>query len=460
MAEQGKFVTTLRAALRGEVLAPADAGYEKARAVYNAMIQRWPAAIARCADVADVIACVKAARASGITVAVRGGGHNAGGLGTVEGGLMIDLGMLRGIRVDAQARTVRVEGGATWGDVDHATHPFGLAVPCGFISTTGVGGLTLGGGSGYLTRSAGLTIDNLLAADVVLADGRMVTASRDEHPDLFWALRGGGGNFGIVTSFLFRAHPVSTVIGGPTFWALEQAEEALRAFQELILAAPEELGGFFAFTTVPPVPPFPEALHGRKVSAVIWCFNGKQEAFDRIVKPLVAAVPPLLHAPHELPFPALQSFFDPLYPAGLQWYWRADFFGKLPDAAIREHARLGATLPTGQSTMHLYPLNGAAARVGASETAYRHREALWSQVIVGVDPSPARADELRNWTVGYYDALHPFSTGGAYVNFMMEEGSDRIRATYGANYERLQLVKKAYDPDNFFRVNQNIPPAR
>jgi hypothetical protein len=460
MAEQAKFVTALKASLRGEVLAPTDGGYEKARAVYNAMIQRRPAAIARCADVADVIACVKAARASGITVAVRGGGHNAGGLGTVEGGLMIDLGMLRGIRVDAQARTVRVEGGATWGDVDHATHPFGLAVPCGFISTTGVGGLTLGGGSGYLTRSAGLTIDNLLAADVVLADGRMVTASRDEHPDLFWALRGGGGNFGIVTSFHFRAHPVSTVVGGPTFWALEQAEDALRAFQELVLTAPEELGGFFAFTTVPPVPPFPEALHGRKVSAAIWCFNGKQEAFDRIVKPLVAAVPPLLHAPHELPFPALQSFFDPLYPTGLQWYWRADFFGKLPDAAIREHARLGATLPTGQSTMHLYPLNGAAARVGASETAYRHREALWSQVIVGVDPSPAKADELRNWTVGYYDALHPWSTGGAYVNFMMEEGADRIRATYGANYERLQLVKKAYDPDNFFRVNQNIPPAR
>ncbi|HET7786844.1 MAG TPA: FAD-binding oxidoreductase [Myxococcales bacterium] len=460
MAEQANFVAALKASLRGEVLAPGDGGYEKARAVYNAMIQRRPLAIARCADVADVIACVKAARASGITVAVRGGGHNAGGLGTVEGGLMIDLGMLRGIRVDAQARTVRVEGGATWGDVDHATHPFGLAVPCGFISTTGVGGLTLGGGSGYLTRSAGLTIDNLLAADVVLADGRMVTASRDEHPDLFWALRGGGGNFGIVTSFLFRAHPVSTVVGGPTFWALEQAEDALRAFQELILTAPEELGGFFAFTTVPPVPPFPEALHGRKVSAAIWCFNGKQEAFDRIVKPLVSAVQPLLHAPHELPFPALQSFFDPLYPPGLQWYWRADFFGKLPDAAIREHARLGATLPTGQSTMHLYPLNGAAARVGAGETAYRHREALWSQVIVGVDPSPARADELRNWTVGYYDALHPYSTGGAYVNFMMEEGSDRIRATYGANYERLQLVKKAYDPDNFFRVNQNIPPAR
>jgi FAD/FMN-containing dehydrogenase len=460
MEEHGKFVATLRGALRGEVLAPTDSGYEKACAVYNAMIQRRPAAIARVADVADVIACVKLARKSGMTLAVRGGGHNAGGLGTVEGGLVVDLGRLRGIRVDAQARTVRVEGGATWGDVDHATHPFGLAVPCGFIATTGVGGLTLGGGSGYLTRSAGLTIDNLLAADVVLADGRLVTASRDEHADLFWALRGGGGNFGIVTSFLFRGHPVSNVIGGPTFWALEQAEDALGRFQDLILTAPEELGGFFAFTVVPPVPPFPEALHGRKVSAVVWCFNGKQEAFDRIVKPLISAVPPLLHAPHELPFPALQSFFDPLYPPGLQWYWRADFMGKLGNEAIREHARRGATLPTPQSTMHLYPLNGAAARVGAGDTAYRHRDALWSQIIVGVDPSPAKADDLRKWTVGYHEALHPYSTGAAYVNFMMDEGSDRIRATYGANYERLQLVKRGYDPDNFFRVNQNIPPAR
>jgi len=459
MEEPGKFVTALRLALRGEVIGQGDAGYEKARAVYNGMIQRRPAAIARVADVADVIACVKAARMAGVTVAVRGGGHNAGGLGTVDGGLVIDLGRLRGIRVDAPARTVRVEGGATWGDVDHATHAFGLAVPSGFISTTGVGGLALGGGSGYLTRSCGLTIDNLIGADVVLADGRVVTASRDEHADLFWALRGGGGNFGIVASFLFRAHPVSTIVGGPTFWALEQAEDALRAFQELILTAPEELGGFFAFTMVPPVPPFPEALHGRKVSAVVWCHNGKQDAFDRIVKPLISAVPPLLHAPHELPFPALQSFFDPLYPPGLQWYWRADFMPKLSDEAIREHARHGATLPTPHSTMHLYPLNGAAARIGATDTAYRHREALWSQVIVGVDPSPAKADDLRKWTIGYHEALHPYSTGAAYVNFMMDEGNERIRATYGANYERLQIVKRAYDPDNFFHVNQNIPPA-
>jgi FAD/FMN-containing dehydrogenase len=454
------FITALRGQLRGQLLTRAEPEYEAARAVYNAMIQRHPLAIARVADVADVIACVNAAREAGIRLAVRGGGHNAGGLGSVDDGLVIDLGRLRGIRVDAQARTIRVEGGATWGDVDHAAHPFGLATPSGFIASTGVGGLTLGGGSGYLTRRCGLTIDNLLSADVVLADGRMVTASKDEHPDLFWALRGGGGNFGVVVSFLFRAHPVSTVVGGPTFWALEQSEQALTGFQNLIERAPEALGGFFAFVTVPPVPPFPAALHGRKVAAVVWCHGGRQEEFDRIVGPFVAEVPPLLHAAHELPFPALQSFFDPLYPAGLQWYWRADFMPKLSEAAIREHARMGATLPTGHSTMHLYPVNGAAARVGAGECAYRHRDAMWSQVIVGVDPDPAKATELRDWTVGYYEALHPYSlSGAAYVNFMMDEGDERVRATYGPNYQRLAQVKRQYDPENFFRINQNIAPA-
>jgi FAD/FMN-containing dehydrogenase len=453
------FTQSLRAALRGTLLLPADAGYDDARAVYNGMIQRRPAAIAPVVDVADVIACVDAARTAGILVSVRGGGHNAGGLGVADGALVVDLRHMRGIRVDPQARTVRVEGGATWGDVDHATHPFGLATPCGFISTTGVGGLTLGGGSGYLTRSCGLTIDNLISADVVLADGSLVTASADEHADLFWALRGGGGNFGIVTSFLFRAHAVKTVVGGPTFWALEQSEDALRAFQDLIERAPEELGGFFAFTSVPPAPPFPEALHGRKVAAVVWCYNGPQKAFDRIVEPLISTVKPLLHAPHELPFPALQSFFDPIYPAGLQWYWRADFMGRLSDDAIREHARHGATMPTAHSTMHLYPLNGAAARVGAGDTAYRHRDALWSQVIVGVDPDPSKADALRDWAVAYHEALHPHSTGAAYVNFMMDEGPERIRKTYGANYDRLATIKKRYDPANFFRVNQNVPPA-
>ena len=453
------FVEALRAALRGDLLVPGDDAYEQARPVYNAMIQRYPGAIARVADATDVMACVDAARDAHIPLAIRGGGHNAGGLGSVDGGLVIDLGGLKGIRVDPQARTVRVEGGCVWGDVDHATHPFGLAVPCGFIASTGVGGLTLGGGSGYLTRSCGLTVDNLLSADVVLADGRLVTASADEHADLYWALRGGGGNFGIVTSFLFRAHPVKNVIGGPTFWALDKAEDALHGFQALIESAPEALGGFFAFTAVPPVPPFPEELHGRTVAAAVWCYNGTQDGFDALVGPFVAEVEPLLHGAQEMPFPVLQSFFDPLYPAGLQWYWRADFMPKLTDEAISEHARHGSHLPTPFSTMHLYPLNGAAQRIAPDATAYRHRDAFWSQVIVGVDPDPANAELLRDWTVEYYDALHPHSTGAAYVNFMMDEGHDRIRATYGENYERLSAVKRRYDPDNLFRVNQNIPPA-
>lgn len=454
------FTSALRAALRGDVIAPEDDAYEEARPVYNAMIQRWPGAIARVADIADIVTCVRDARDADVTVAVRGGGHNAAGFGTVDGGLVIDLSRLKGIRVDPQARTVRVGAGCVWGDVDHAAHPFGLTVPCGIVASTGVAGLTLGGGSGYLTRSCGLTIDNLLSADVVLADGSLVTAGPDENSDLFWALRGGGGNFGIVTSFLFRAHPVSSVIGGPTFWDVENAEAVLSAYQELMTDAPEALGGFFTFVNVPPVPPFPEALHGRTVAGVVWCYDGTKSAFDETVQPLLDAAAPLLHAAQEMPFPMLNSFFDPLIPSGLQWYWRADFMGRLSPAAIAEHARHGAALPTPLSQMHLYPVNGAAARVAPDATAYRHRDALWSQVIVAIDPDPANADRLRDWAVTYHDALHPHAkAGAAYVNFMMDEGARRIQATYGDNYLRLRQIKARYDPDNLFRINQNIPPA-
>jgi len=454
------FVEALGSALRGDVVAPGDAEYDDARQVYNAMIQRRPGAIARAADVADVIACVNAVRDAGVRLAIRGGGHSASGMGTVDGGVVLDLGRLKSVRVDPEARTVRVGGGCLWGDVDHATHPFGLAVPAGLIASTGVGGLTLGGGTGHLTRSCGLTIDNLLEADVVLADGSLVTVSADRHPDLFWALRGGGGNFGVVTSFLFRAHPVRNVIAGPTFWVLEHAEDALRAFQTFILDAPEELNGFFAFLTVPAEPPFPEDLYGRKVAGVVWCHNGSQESFDRLTRPLLAGLEPLLHAPHEMPFPMLQSLFDPLNPPGLQQYWRGGFMPELGDEAIRLHVRHGATLPTPASIVHLYPLNGAAARVAQEDTAYHHRDAVWSQIIAGVDADPASAELLRAWVVGYHEALHPHSTGAGYVNFLMdEEGQERIQATYGANYQRLREVKRRYDPDNLFRINQNIPPA-
>jgi FAD/FMN-containing dehydrogenase len=367
---------------------------------------------------------------------------------------------MRGTRVDPAARTVRVAGGCTWGDVDHATHAFGLATVSGIISTTGVGGLTLGGGHGHLTRKYGLTIDNLLAADVVLADGRFVTASADEHPDLFWALRGGGGNFGVVTSFLFRLHPVSTVLAGPTLWPLERAADVMRWYREFVPAAPEDLNGFFAFLVVPPAPPFPEELHKRKMCGVVWCYTGPAEDADRVFQPIQEFGPPALHGVQAMPYPALQSAFDALYPPGLQWYWRGDFVSELSDAAIALHVEYGSQLPTLHSTMHLYPIDGAVHRVARSETAFSYRDTTWSEVIVGVDPDPANRQRITTWTKDYWEALHPYSDGGAYVNFMMDESQDRVRATYRENYDRLVGVKNTYDPTNFFRCNQNIKPTR
>lgn len=450
-------VNELSATLRGHVVQPEDTDYHSARRVYNAMIDRYPSLIVQCRDVADVMRCVDFARAQSLLLAVRGGGHNGGGLGTCDQGLVIDLRNLKGIRVDPEARTVRVEGGCTWSEVDHATHAFGLAVPCGIISTTGVGGLTLGGGLGHLTRKYGLTIDNLLEADVVLADGSLVTASAEKHPELYWALRGGGGNFGVVTSFLFRAHPVKMVTAGPTFWPLERAADVLRWYRDFIVSAPDDLNGFFAFLTVPAGPPFPEPLHGKKVCGVVWCYTGSDAA--SVFAPVAAFGPPLLHGVHELPFPALQGVFDAIYPPGDQWYWRADFVNELSDAAIAEHVKFGARMPTPQSTMHLYPIDGAAHRVKAGDTAFSYREAHFSAVFAGVSRDPADAPAISAWSKAYSDALHPYSAGGAYVNMMMDdEGDDRVRAAYRDNYPRLAAAKKRYDPDNLFRVNQNIRP--
>jgi len=443
----------------GELVGPEDAGYDEARKVYNAMIDRRPALIARCATVDDVVAVVGFARERGALLAVRGGGHNGGGLGVCDDGVVIDLSLLREIQVDAGNRTVRVGGGCTWAEVDKATHEVGMATPCGVIGSTGVGGLTLGGGIGHIARKHGLTIDSLLSADMVLADGSIVRASADENPDLFWAIRGGGGNFGVVTSFLFRMHPVNMVQAGPTFWPLEQSAEVLRAYRSFITAAPRELNGFFAFATVPPVPAFPEELHGRKVCGIVWCHTGSTDEAAAAMAPMLAVGTPLLHGVGELPYPALQGFFDPLYPAGLQWYWRADFFRELSDEAIARHAEFGESMPAGHSTMHLYPIDGAVHDVASSDTAFSYRDVSWAEVIVGVDPDPANADSITRWTVDYWDATHAHSAGGAYVNFMMDEGQDRVKATYGANYDRLTSVKAKYDPNNLFRVNQNIRPA-
>jgi hypothetical protein len=445
---------------RGRLSGPGDGDYDEARAVYNAMIDKRPALIARCADADDVATAVGFARDHGLLLAVRGGGHNGAGLGTCDDGVVIDLSLLKDIEVDPANRTVRVGGGCTWSDVDSATNEHGLATPSGIISTTGVGGLTLGGGLGHLTRKCGLTIDNLLEADLVLASGERVRASSAENPDLFWAIRGGGGNFGVVTSFTFRLHEVGTVIGGPTFWPVEQGAEILSAYREFLPSAPRELNGFFAFHTVPPGPPFPEEIHMRKVCGVVWCYVGAEQDAAAAMAPLLDAVPaPLMHGVAPMPHPMLQGAFDALYPKGEQWYWRADFVNEIPDEAIAIHQRFGEAMPTLKSTMHMYPINGAAHDVGATDTPWSYREANWGSVFAGVDPDPANVGVVRDWSIDYFEALHPYSAGGAYVNMMMDEGQDRVRASYRENYDRLARIKAQYDPENLFRVNQNIQPA-
>ena len=454
--------TELAAMLRGELITAEHPSYDAERAVYNAMIDKYPEAIVKCRDTADVIASVRFARAHDVEIAVRSGGHNAAGLGVADGALVIDLSQLRSTTVDPDNHTVRVDAGATWGDVDHATVAFGMATPSGFIASTGVAGLTLGGGIGYLSRRFGLTVDNLLSADVVLADGTFVTVTERSHSDLFWALRGGGGNFGIVTSFTFRCHEIGehgTIIGGPVLYDIADTAEVLRWYRELIPSLPEELSGWFALLTIPPAPPFPEELWGRKACGIVWCYTGSHERADAVLEPVKSFGSPLVVGLHEMPFTALQSAFDPLYPAGLQWYWRADFFNEISDDAIAVHEKFGAMLPTGHSTMHLYPIDGAAARVPEDATAFAYRDGGWAGIIVGVDPDPAKAQEISEWTRSYYDELHPTSAGGAYVNFLMEEGQDRIKASYKHNYDRLAQIKRRYDPDNAFHVNQNIKPA-
>ena len=448
----------LQGKLRGELITPADPGYDAARKVYNGMIDRRPGLIARCRDAADVIAGVGFAREHGLLLAVRGGAHNGPGLGTCDGGLVLDLGAMKDVRVDPAGRTVRVAGGALWGDVDHATHPFGLVVPSGFISTTGVGGLTLGGGVGYLTRRYGLTIDNLLEVDMVLADGRFVTASPRENADLFWAVRGGGGNFGVVTSFLFRANPLGAVYGGPIFWPLDAGPELLPFWRDLILKAPEDLNGWFGFVTVPPAPMFPAEHHLRKMCVIVWCYTGDPAEADHVFAPIRAFSPPAMDFAGPIPFPALQSLFDGLYPPGLQWYWKADFFREITDAAIDLHMEHAKRLPSPHSTMHLYPINGAAHHPAAADTAWSFRDANFAEVIVGVDPDPANNPRLIEWARNYWSALHPHSAGGGYVNMMMDEGEDNVKAAYRGNYPRLAAIKQAVDPGNLFRVNQNIKP--
>ena len=444
------------------IVGPGDAGYDDARAVHNGMIDRHPAAIVICSSPQDVARTLAFARAHDKRVAVRGGGHNGGGLGVADDAVVIDLSGLNEVVVDPATETVRVGGGCTWAEVDAATGEHGRATPSGVISTTGVGGLTLGGGIGHLSRRFGLTVDSLIGADVVLADGTRVHASADENPELFWALRGGGGNFGVVTEFQFRTHPIgSTVIAGPTMWPIEQLPEVLRWYRDFLPAAPRAVNGFFATLTVPPVPDFPEELHLKKMCAVVWCLVGvSEEDATALLAPALEVGTPALHGVQPMPHAAMQGMFDPLYPKGLQCYWRGDVVTEITDELIDTHLEWSSKLPTMLSTMHLYPIDGAVHDVGEDETPFSYRQGGWSGVIFAVDPDPAKADELRDWCIGYWDAAHPYSAGGAYVNFMGEgEGQDRVRATYRGNYDRLARVKAQYDPTNVFQINQNVIPA-
>ncbi|HEU0056787.1 MAG TPA: FAD-binding oxidoreductase [Gaiella sp.] len=443
------------------LVGPDDARYGEARTLFNAMIDKRPALIAFCTSADDVAAAIRFAREQDLTIAVRGGGHNGGGLASVDDGVVIDLSPLKEVSVDPAARTVRVGGGCVWGEVDAATGPHNLAVPTGIISSTGVGGLTLGGGHGYLSRRHGLTVDNLLSAQLVLADGSQVTASADENPDLFWAIRGGGGNFGVATEFTFRAHPLETVVGGPTFWAIEDADQLLAAYREWLPAAPRNVMGFFNFHTIPPVKEaFPEELHLRKVCGVVWCIDASDEEAEAAMAPLLSVAEPLLHGVGRMPIAALNSAFDGLYGPGDQWYWRGAFLREIPDEAIGVNREWNERMPGFKAGTHFYPVDGAVNDVAPDDTAFGYRDATWSQVFIGCDPDPGNASAVREWTIGYHQAIVPFSAGASYVNFMMDdEGQARVKATYGANYQRLSQVKAAVDPDNVFRVNQNILPA-
>ena len=452
-------LSDLRAASRGQVVTRDDADYDAARRVYNGMIDKQPQVVVRPSSAADVMSAVGYARENALELSVRGGSHSVPGFGTNDGGVVIDLLRMRGIRVDPAARSARVEGGCTWGDVFHATYPFGMATVGGIISTTGVGGLTLGGGIGHLTRGHGLSIDNLLSADVVTADGSFKVASETENPDLFWAIRGGGGNFGVVTSFEFALHPVKDVFVGLFFFELSAAQQVLEFYRDYIDKAPEQMGAFFAFQIAPPLPFIPEKRHGEPLALVVACWAGPLERGEQALEPIRKAGPIAAELVTPMPFPALNSAFDALLPPGLQHYWKASFASEIKDGAIAAHLQHGPKVPVVNSTMHIYPINGFANRVKAEATAFAYRDARFATVIAGMWPDPA--DNAKNilWVKEYYAALQPHSTAGGYVNFMADDDQGRIRDNYKGNYDRLAAIKKKYDPSNLFHVNQNIKPA-
>ena len=438
-----------QAAFRGEVIKPGDSGYERARKIWNASIDKHPGIIARCSGVADVIAAVNFARENELLVAVRGGGHNVSGRALCDDGIVIDLSGMKGIHVDAKNHTARVQGGATLGDVDRETHVFGLAVPAGVVSKTGIAGLALGGGVGWLVRKYGLTCDNVLSFDIVTADGKPRVVSANENEDLFWALRGGGGNFGIVTSFEFRIHPVSTVLGGLVMYPRDRAVEVLQFYRDFTQSAPEELTAYAALVHTP---------DGIPAVAVIACYCGDVAEGERVFKPLRTFSSPMMDAIQTMPFPQMQTLLDAAFPDGNQNYWKSTFLGELSDDAILvlvEHANR-ATSPLSGVTIEYY--GGAASRVGVSETAFAQRQAQYGVAILAQWVDPGESQRHIGWARGLANSMRPFSSGAYFLNFLGEEGEDTIKAAFGPNYDRLTAIKKKYDPDNFFCMNQNIKP--
>ena len=449
-------ISALRETVRGPVFAPGDEGYDEARAVQNGMHDRRPAVVIRAADVADVRAGVALAREQGVDLAVRGGGHSVPGFGTCDDGVVLDLSGMRWVHVDPEARTARAGGGTTWGDFNHAANAFGLATPGGIISTTGIAGLTLGGGIGYLARGCGLSCDNLLSADVVTADGRFLKASDQQNEDLFWALRGGGGNFGVVTALEYQLHEIPELYGGPIFFELEDAPTVMAGFADYISQAPEQSGGFFGWQIAPPLPFIPEDRHGDTLCLLVMAWAGPSSEGERALKPMRNLAPIVAEHVGPMPYPALNAAFDGLYPKGLQHYWKTQFIRELTPEAIAAHIEHGARVPEVTSTMHIYPINGAVHRVASDETAFPFRDVTYSVNIAGMWPDPADNEANIAWVRDYYEAIKPYGTDAGYVNFMSGDDADRVPVSYAANYQRLRDVKKQYDPDNLFHLNQNI----
>ena len=446
--------------VQGEILTADSPGFDKVRVVWNAMIDRKPALIARCKSADDVVACVKFATQHDLLVAVRGGGHNIAGNAVCEGGLLIDLSLMRAVKVDAAKQTAHVEGGALLGDFDQAAQAHGLATPLGINSTTGVAGLTLGGGFGWLSRKHGLTIDNLLSATVVTAAGETLTANEQENPDLHWALRGGGGNFGVVTSFEYRLHAIGTeVLSGLIVHPLAQARKVLEFYREFTAKAPDELGVWFVMRKAPPLPFLPESWHGKEILALAACYTGDLETGKKALQPLRSFGQPIADVIGPTPYVGWQQVLDPLLTPGMRNYWKSHEFMDLPDALIDTLVDFAGRLPDPMTEIAFAQLGGAIGRVPNAATAYSHREARYLVNLHGRWDAAANDSRCIGWARDLFKACAPFSTGAVYVNFLTADEEDRVKMAYGANYTRLASIKKKFDPTNLFRVNMNIRPA-